>query len=238
MGHETGEGGYVSTQEVIALMLELRKGNVPDLVVFYDGVNDTFSAYQQGVAGIPENEYNRQAEFNQLNWRGGILERSGLYWFAKMSIPYIPFVAQAQQAPKDRPGRINLELANATLDTYVANMQIVNSLAQTYGFHVVFYWQPVISSKKGLSSSEKLEITQYAEAGFYQQIDQTLKQRALSQNHPNFHDLSDAFDDQSETVFIDFSHISEAGNERIADLVVQSLPSISSHAQTRQISSP
>jgi hypothetical protein len=40
-----GESGYVSTQSLVALLLELRAGRRPDVVVFYDGVNDTFSAY-------------------------------------------------------------------------------------------------------------------------------------------------------------------------------------------------
>ncbi|MER3445854.1 MAG: hypothetical protein C4291_03015 [Candidatus Dadabacteria bacterium] len=38
--------GYVSTQEVIALLIELQRGNIPNLVIFYDGINDTYSAYQ------------------------------------------------------------------------------------------------------------------------------------------------------------------------------------------------
>ena len=45
-----GETGYVSTQEVITLLLQLRKGNVPDIVIFYDGENDTYSAYQNEIA--------------------------------------------------------------------------------------------------------------------------------------------------------------------------------------------
>lgn len=36
--------GYVSTQDVIALILELRKGHVPDAAMFLEGVNDTFAA--------------------------------------------------------------------------------------------------------------------------------------------------------------------------------------------------
>ncbi len=56
-----GESGYVSTQEVITLLLQLQKGERPALVVFYDGVNDIFSAYQQRMAGLPQNEFNRSA---------------------------------------------------------------------------------------------------------------------------------------------------------------------------------
>lgn len=59
-----GETGYVSTQEVITLLLQLRQGNVPDIVIFYDGVNDTYSAYRNEIAGIPQNEFNRVKEFN------------------------------------------------------------------------------------------------------------------------------------------------------------------------------
>jgi len=59
-----GESGYVSSQEILALQLQLQQGNIPDVVVFYDGVNDVFSAFQQGVAGIPQNEFNRKKEFN------------------------------------------------------------------------------------------------------------------------------------------------------------------------------
>src|SRR5262249_54558306 len=59
-----GETAYVSTQEVMTLVLELRKGHVPDVVVFYDGVNDTASAFQLRAAGLPLFEDNRRQEFN------------------------------------------------------------------------------------------------------------------------------------------------------------------------------
>ena len=44
------EIGYVSTQEMIALVRELQSGYRPDLVLFYDGVNDTTSALLEGEA--------------------------------------------------------------------------------------------------------------------------------------------------------------------------------------------
>ena len=50
-----GETAYVSTQGVIMLLMQLQSGNVPDLVVFYDGPNDIYAAYQSGRAGVPQN---------------------------------------------------------------------------------------------------------------------------------------------------------------------------------------
>ena len=58
-----GESGYVFTQEMLELELQLRANNVPDIVVFYDGINDVAAAAQYGKAGVPQNEGNRAREF-------------------------------------------------------------------------------------------------------------------------------------------------------------------------------
>lgn len=211
-----GEGGYVSTQEVIALMLELQKGNIPDVVVFYDGANDAFSAFQQGVAGIPQNEYNRASEFNQINWRSGFVEKLALYRVAGK----LAEVLARNRATE----RADSQLANAVIDVYWSNVQIVESLAQKFGFAVVFYWQPDIYSKKTLSAWEKRQLDRYHEARFFQQVNQISKQGLSTHAGDDFHDLSDTFVDVPTTVFIDAFHTSEAGNDKIADLIVQTMP--------------
>jgi lysophospholipase L1-like esterase len=212
-----GEGGYVSTQEVIALLLELQKGNVPDLVIFYDGANDAFSAYQQGVAGIPQNEYNRVQEFNQLNWRGAILDNLALYRAARGLV---------DRAKGSQTHSVDDKLANAVVDRYVANIRFVQSLAQSYGFVAAFFWQPVIYNKKNLTAWERQQLDRYGEARFFQAVDPAEKQRAISTKYANFIDLSGAFGNESGPVFIDAFHISEAGNDHVADLILQTLPQI------------
>lgn len=211
-----GEGGYVSTQEVIALMLELQKGNVPDVVIFYDGVNDVFSAFQQRVAGIPQNEYHRIESFNQLNWRSQILEKLALYRAARGLVTAV----QGRPVPKD-----GARLVEAALDVYFNNHQIVNALAKQYGFTALFYWQPVLYTKPTLSAWEKQEMDRYGEAEFVRRAYRAFTERAKPSN---VFDLSNAFDGETGTVFIDTWHISEAGNARIADLIIQTLPPIAS----------
>ncbi len=61
-----GQIGYVSTQEVLLLYELLGQGLRPDVVVFYDGINDSFTAYQSGIAGLAQNESFRVREFNLL----------------------------------------------------------------------------------------------------------------------------------------------------------------------------
>ena len=86
------EIGYVSTQEVIALTRELQAGYRPDLVIFYDGVNDTTSALLEGEPGLTTNEVNRRHEFNLLQSPARLaaalavklVKDSGSYRFAQM----------------------------------------------------------------------------------------------------------------------------------------------------------
>ena len=49
------ESAYVSTQDIIMLLLQLQSGNVPDLVVFYNIAGDISAAYQSGRAGVHAN---------------------------------------------------------------------------------------------------------------------------------------------------------------------------------------
>ena len=94
-----GEIGYVSSQQVIALMRELENGVRPEIVIFYDGINDTTSAVLERAAGIPVNEVNRRVEFNV---RGEPLRLLGLFFAAviKDSASFRPFAAVAPESPE------------------------------------------------------------------------------------------------------------------------------------------
>src|SRR5262245_30798240 len=61
-----GELGYVSTQEVLSLEIALQRGDVPDIVIFYDAINDVFSSFQNGLAGSPQNEVRQGVLFEDL----------------------------------------------------------------------------------------------------------------------------------------------------------------------------
>src|SRR5262245_33702523 len=49
------ESAYISTQDIIMLLLQLRSGNVPDLVLFYSMAGDIGAAYESGRAGVHAN---------------------------------------------------------------------------------------------------------------------------------------------------------------------------------------
>ena len=105
------EIGYVSTQEVIALTQALQAGDRPDVVIFYDGVNDTTSALLEGEPGVTTNEINRRREFNLTQSPGRmatafslkLVTDSGSYRFAQMVRRRL---GGKVEAPPDRPGHV------------------------------------------------------------------------------------------------------------------------------------
>jgi hypothetical protein len=62
-----GQDGYVNTQEFLLLQEQLRATDVPDIVIFYDGINDTQAAVLEGEAGVTYDEHLRKKKFNLQN---------------------------------------------------------------------------------------------------------------------------------------------------------------------------
>ncbi len=206
-----GESGYVSTQEVITLLLELQRGAVPDVVVFYDGFNDAEAAMESGVAGIPQNETHRVAEFNlreRLNVRG-FIEETALYRLSRSLV-----------GVRKQPRHGDQALARAVVDVYLRNVQIVDALARQFGFAPVFFWQPSVFDKKRPTAWERL--MHRGDSGeFFAEVRQALEQGIRSRNLRNVYDLGSIFNEEDGTVFIDPVHVSEKGNDRIAEELVR-----------------
>jgi hypothetical protein len=222
-----GETGYVSTQELISLELELRKGNLPDLVVFYDGVNDTFAAYQQREAGIPQNEFNRAKEFNLTL----ISQRNRLRHFVLQeelhALPMFPFVEgvagrlgiRAARRPATDGHQERAMLAGQVVSLYKRNVELASALADNYRFRVVSYWQPTILDKQPQTAYEgKIRASLSASvADFFDQTYQLMQREASADTASTVvNDINSIFADVSEPIFINPWHLGERGNEKVA----------------------
>jgi lysophospholipase L1-like esterase len=218
------ELGYVSTQELIGLTRELQEGYRPDVVIFYDGVNDTTSALLSGEAGLTTNEINRRREFNLLQSSrrlAAILTEklvvdSGFFRVARAVRSRL-----GQRAAGPTPSLSDESahrLAGDVADRYAANVKIVETLARGYGFRPLFFWQPTIFNKTELTAAERDEAQKYAwtEPAFravYERINESSELKA----DPAFHDLSRIFVDEKSLVFVDYCHTTETANARIAE---------------------
>jgi hypothetical protein len=227
-----GESGYVSTQEVIALLQQLRNGNIPDVVIFYDGVNDIYSAYQQQMAGLPQNEFHRVHEFNVSQPKG---YRSLRAMFVRRMVGEFAMVRLSQNLlrkvgidvrPVDSATRreamanplINDALLQKVLAVYEGNVRAVRVLGEAYGFKSLFYWQPTVFGK-GVPTPFEQKVQQgiVALQPYCEKMCNLVHQTGFARTHGGlFHDMSGIFSQVQQPVFIDWCHISEWGNEQVA----------------------
>ncbi len=215
-----GETGWVSGQELIALELELRRGEVPAVVVFYDGINDTVSGPINGRGGLPQNEVNRETEFTiliegpRLRREAGrqLARGSGIYRLAKL-------LGGAEVPPPIQGGAA---LADEVARAYHANIAHVNRLARAYGFAALFYWQPSLHRKKNLTPYERAVLEREARWWpFFELVHERVV--ALAGAEPGFHDVSGLFADEPSPRFVDQWHLGEAGNEVVARRILEDL---------------
>ncbi|MFI5455258.1 MAG: SGNH/GDSL hydrolase family protein [Isosphaerales bacterium] len=215
--------GYVSTQELIALLRELQAGYRPDVVIFYDGVNDTTSAFLGGEAGLTTNESNRRDEFNLLQsparlaatLTAKLVKDSGSYRFARaVRRRFEGGTTAANAAPSDETLR---RLARDVAARYAANIGIVESLSRGYGFRPLFFWQPIVFTKHAMVQVEREEAQRYAwTEQLFRAVYGRIQASPELKTDPAFQDLSGIFDGTEGLVFIDYCHTTESANARIA----------------------
>jgi lysophospholipase L1-like esterase len=222
------EIGYVSTQEVVALLRELQSGYRPDLVIFYDGVNDTTSAWIEGEAGVTTNEQNRRAEFNlsqspsrlAASLIANLVRDSGLYRFAQVIGRRLGGARGVPDRPT--PAKDAHELAAGVVRRYRANVAIVEKLGKEFGFETLFYWQPVVFDKRELTPYENEEAGKFEWAqGFFAEVYGAIRSSTELKGDAHFHDLSRLFAEAPELIFIDYCHTTESGNRRIAEAIAR-----------------
>lgn len=209
------ELGYVSTQEVMSLEIALRRGDVPDLVIFYDGVNDVFSSFQNGVAGSPQNETRMRSRYEDSRL-------AALLDVVEGSAALAPLVKRVQDrawfAAYERRTRDERDaLARDTVEIYESNLAIVDALGRRYGFRSLFYWQPVVFSKQRPTDDERGAVEGL---DLWREFFQATYAVARSDDdlvrNPSFHDIQDVFGDSREPYYFDCCHTNERANEVVA----------------------
>ncbi len=234
-----GGVGFLSTQGVILLIRELQKGNIPDLVIFYDGVNDTYTAYQQQIAGHPQNESDRPRRRTATDLLLSLANNLSIERFIFSTKRFIKGVFSERPPVLNR--RNEEALANDVLNIYEKNIEIVKSLAEHYSFKALFYWQPTIFEKKHLTKYEEKEKRRGLDMQpFYDMTYGLLRRRDFTKNgETGFHDLSMLLSDLPEPLFVDWCHLGETGNDYIAEkLIIDAISIMAGRLSVEQGAAP
>jgi hypothetical protein len=227
-----GQLGHNSTQEVITLQQLLKSGERIDIALFYDGINEMACAEQTGHADGLFNEARRRAEFNLLHPdRRRDLIAAALIGSAPRTLRRLRLLTGlplrgALRAEQTDLSEVDLaRLAGEVVTAYLGNVRLARVLAREYGFRPLFFWQPVITTKKFKTLDERRWLDDYTDDPEHRRLlyEAILGQRRCRPEFvdaPDVFDLSALFDDWADPVYIDLYHLSEAGNAAVAEAML------------------
>ena len=228
-----GQLGHTSSQEMISLIRRLKEGDVPDLAVFYDGTNEVIPAEESGMPDRLFKEDHRRCEFNLLHGdrRGDLLRaavvsllRRTLRQFRKLTGVRVtgPFPAGAtRHVFADALPALCDEVARR----YFENVRIIRLLAREYGFAVLFFWQPVLFTRRHMSPHKTRYLNDAApdpalRTRLFVETSDAWRRRQAAMAGPDLVDIGRLFDDDPEPRYIDPFHLAEEGNDLVAEAML------------------
>ena len=235
------ESAYISTQDVIMLLLQLRSGNVPDVVLFYSIGGDVPAAYQSGRAGLPANLDEIASRFERrrepptfVDW----LKSTYSYSLIDQLIGKLTIANPQQKEPT--PGElVNYEsmgidaakLSDSIVQDYLGNYKIVGALAQKYGFKYFFFVPPLVSLGNKPLTPEEQEMKYRLESDvalykLFTAVYQTLERE--SSKYQNLYSMVHIFDRYDSLIWIDEGHVTPIGNQVIAERMLDVIQARSS----------
>jgi lysophospholipase L1-like esterase len=218
-----GVEGYVTDQELILLEEQLKAGGKPDIVVFYDGVNDSSLAWPPASSPMPHFQYGtiKNRIEGSLSGRLDFLQKSyalrlAREWMSRShrSSSFAPLISQAQ------PNVI------AALNNYEGNMRLVRILAEAYKFKLYCFWQPMLvyGHKPFVPFEQQMATrdasgTSFDSAWFLTNVEVYRQAELHAARDGNYVFLGHIFDSTKEPVYVDEAHLGPRGNEIAAQAI-------------------
>ncbi|MHB0772958.1 SGNH/GDSL hydrolase family protein [Bradyrhizobium sp. 1.29L] len=205
--------GDVTTQSLIRFVIELRKRNVPDLVVFYGGSVEAFSACYEGEPGVPLGNSNFEKISPKREAKARISMR--LENFALIRL----LTGKTQLAGCSKKVDV---LSDGALDVYLGNVRFIEALSRSLSFKTLFYLEPQLADKTHRTNYEedqllksekrfpgKNDLYSLMRSKLVKREDESLQQNVI-------HDLGTIFSDVASPIYMDGGHYGQGGNERIS----------------------
>ena len=235
------ESAYVSTQDVIMLLMQLRSGNIPDWVLFYSIGGDIPAAYQSGRAGLPANLDQIAARFERrrepptfVDW----LKSTYSYSLIDQLIGKLTIANPQQKEPTpselvtyESMGIDASKLSDLIMQDYLGNYKIVSALAQKYGFKYFFFAPPIVSLGNKSLTPEEQEMKYRLESDvalykLFTAVYQTIERE--SSKYQNLYSMVHIFDRYDSLIWIDEGHVTPIGNQVIAERMLDVIQARSS----------
>jgi hypothetical protein len=208
-----GQLAYNTRQELDALISLYATGVKPDLVVFYDGVNDAAFLCPKEIKKLPAHRlvpmYRNKLYVGKTAF---VKEVAGKIFLENILgvIRKTTYKPTPENTPYDCVS--NPEKAEQIAEMMMKNWEMANEIVTNRGGRFIAVLQP--AAFIGNPKTDYLELDEDLGKNF-QVIYALLKKKIIERNHSWIYDLSDRFDGD-QFIYIDFCHVSANGNEIIA----------------------
>jgi hypothetical protein len=218
-----GEAGYTTHQSLMLLIQLLQDGRRPDLVVFYDGVNEVAI---KCVTELTPNSHMLEARIDGLLKQSGTSSASFAHYLAP--VWYVAGRIKSMLTSDADVSRtegfnchLNPEKTSRIADNVLADWHVAKKIAESYGIKFIGILQPVIyfsrTRRDHLGDIFALMQTQF------QTVYPLIRQRMARDG--TFYDLTSALD-VDEYLYVDFCHLSPNGNRRVAARIAEIAKSV------------
>jgi lysophospholipase L1-like esterase len=224
-----GVGAYTNWQEVLKLQELVTAGSVPDLAVFYDGYNEVLSQFQVGLHTEPSTIQARTFEDRLgLGHRGdasSTLSTVYDFWSRHSALERVSrqlgrgaattaavsVRGDQEHRPQDR-GRDAASI-------YARGVQIGRRLADSYGYHAGFFFQPTIFTKRLVPGEKPVVGESGAKPGPWRRAIDVARSRV----GPPVTDMSGALNGVRAPLMYDDVHTNELGAKLMAQALYAKL---------------
>jgi hypothetical protein len=214
-----GEFAYTAHQDLMLLVQLLQDGHRPDIVVFYDGVNDVEAKCRREST---PNSHALEAIINSRLSDTELPATTFSHYFAplwhvatRIKSKLIPAVAQAKAVEHydcdSRP-----EKATKIAENLVGDWQMAKHFVELYGGRFIGILQPVLYFSQ--TRVDQLVVTDPELRAQFQAVYPLVGRRMAEDG--GFHNRVRALD-VDEYVYVDFCHLSPNGNRLIATQIAK-----------------
>ena len=204
-----GRCSYMSSQEGILLQQLIVSGNVPNLAIFLDGLNDF--AHYKSLPAFTEELTRFMEEGDIPVWRKIIRE-----------LPVTKVFIKPRESEKEHPP--SAQVIPEVISRYKTNKDIIEALCGKFGIKTMFVWQPVAVYKYDqdyniFNKFDYIGFLPYVKFGY----EAMAKEYHAGVLGANFLWLADMQESLKEPLYADALHYSAKMSKLIADQIYQPL---------------
>jgi lysophospholipase L1-like esterase len=228
-----GQPGYVFQQELLKLLMLLRDGHRPDIVIFFHGANDISELSLSGKVGV--NEYaeiiRNKVRQDDSGFLMPTLQRIqyGLKTYSRIyrSLDYIGTESQMRYTmrPTDRMSDPELHaLVGQFTSDYIKTLNVLRHLSRGYHFQSYCLWQPLLCMDP-TPTAEEWDTQRFPVLTnpTFRRLRTIIRDQLCADAGEGFYDFSNSLAGRTQTMYIDLGHLTEEGNRMVAENIYELL---------------